>query len=202
VITVLLYGHLAKAFGRRHRFDIRTPAEAIRALCANFPGFQKHLVAHNQTGYRIVTGEQDRDVKDLHDPAFANTIKIVPIVAGAGGDFGQIILGGALIAASFVPGLQGPMFIEGLGGEMFGAMSLASIAGNIGFSLVLGGLSNMLMSAPTPQQGASERPENKPSYAFDGAVNTTAQGNPVPICYGEMIVGSQVISTGLSTEQI
>ena len=44
MITVLLYGHLRKKFGKFHRFDIRTPAEAIRALVANFPGFQQHLI--------------------------------------------------------------------------------------------------------------------------------------------------------------
>jgi predicted phage tail protein len=58
----------------------------------------------------------------------------------------------------------------------------------------------MLFSAPKPQN--IDRPANKPSYAFDGAVNTAAQGNPVPICYGRLIVGSQVVSAGLVTEPL
>ena len=79
---------------------------------------------------------------------------------------------------------------------------LASAISSIGFSMVMGGVSQMLFSPPQAQSGGMERPENKPSYAFDGAVNTAAQGNPVPLCYGQLIVGSQVVSAGLSVEQI
>jgi predicted phage tail protein len=45
-------------------------------------------------------------------------------------------------------------------------------------------------------------PENKPSFLFDGPVNTIAQGHPVPVGYGEMYVGSAVISAGIVTEEI
>ena len=58
------------------------------------------------------------------------------------------------------------------------------------------------MLAPQPKTpGAPERPENRPSYAFDGPVNTAAQGNPVPVCYGRLIVGSQVVSAGMMAEE-
>lgn len=43
-------------------------------------------------------------------------------------------------------------------------------------------------------------PDNKPSYAFGGPVNTTAQGNPVPIGYGQREIGGAVISAGIYTE--
>ena len=57
--------------------------------------------------------------------------------------------------------------------------------------------------APTPKATEpSERPENKPSYSFNGAVNTTAQGHPVPVGYGRLIVGSAVISAGIDVDEI
>jgi len=71
----------------------------------------------------------------------------------------------------------------------------------MGVSLVIGGVSQLLFSPQTQTQSA-EREENKPSFIFNGAVNTTRQGNCVPICYGRMIVGSQVISAGLSVTQL
>ena len=56
---------------------------------------------------------------------------------------------------------------------------------------------------PTPKATEpSERPENKPSYSFNGAVNTTAQGHPVPVGYGRLIVGSAVISAGIDVDEI
>ena len=59
------------------------------------------------------------------------------------------------------------------------------------------------MISPLPKVGdPMERPENQPSYAFGGAVNTTAQGQPVPIGYGRMIIGGAVISAGITTEEI
>jgi predicted phage tail protein len=36
-----------------------------------------------------------------------------------------------------------------------------------------------------------ERPENKPSFLFDGPVNTITQGHPVPVGYGKAFVGSR-----------
>jgi len=85
------------------------------------------------------------------------------------------------------------------------AGSLTATIGNslirsIGSNLLFSGVSQALTS--TPKQQSVEAPSNKPSYAFDGAVNTAAQGNPVPVCYGRLIVGSQVISAGLTVEQI
>jgi predicted phage tail protein len=44
--------------------------------------------------------------------------------------------------------------------------------------------------------------DNRASYIYNGAVNLTAQGNPVPLCYGRMRVGSVVVSAGVSTTDI
>lgn len=193
MITVLLYGELGKLFGRRHRFDIASPAEAVRALTANFPEFGAYLRARPLGQFRVFAGKTPVGERDLRAPVSEReAIKIVPVVAGAGG-MGQIVLGAALmIGAPYLAALAPA--------AMWGAATSAITS--IGMSLVLGGVSQMLFKPPT-QQGPSERPDNKPSYLFNGAVNTVAQGNAVPVMLGgPMIVGSQVISTGLSVEQI
>ncbi|EEP91823.1 Bacteriophage lambda tail assembly I [Yersinia kristensenii ATCC 33638] len=69
----------------------------------------------------------------------------------------------------------------------------------VGAAMMLGGVVQML----SPQQGglaSRQSAENTPSYAFGGPVNTVAQGNPIPIGYGERIIGGAIISAGIYTE--
>lgn len=195
--TVRLYGHLGKNFGRVHHLDVSTPAEAIRALCANYKKFRQYIIENSRPGYRILTGKTERGLEEIHVTTSFNEIKIVPVVQGAGGSFGKIALGAALIGASFF--LPGATYFSTMSSLSINASAIAS---SLGFSLVLGGLSQMLFKPPSQSQKEVERPNNRPSYAFNGAVNTVGQGNPVPICYGQCLVGSQVVSAGLSVDDI
>lgn len=193
MVTILLYGHLARQFGRVHRRDVRSVAEAVRALCATLPGFRGALA---QGAYRVLRGGREAiSAEQIADPHSAReSLRIVPVVAGAGRGLGQVLLGAALIgASSFLP--TAPL-ISGL------KISASSIALNFGVSMVLGGIAQALSPTPKTSGQTVEAVSNRPSYAFDGAVNTAAQGNPVPVCYGRLIVGSQVISAGLTVEQI
>lgn len=192
--TIRLYGDLGAQFGRVWRLDVKSPAEAIRALCYQIPGFRQYLQENSAPGYRVLAACAPRDEKTLALPTAAETIRIVPVVCGAGKGLGQIFLGAALIVGSFF--LPPAPLIAGF------STSISSIAFSMGTSLVFGGISQALTKTPSTNSTSVERPENRPSYAFDGAVNTSAQGNPVPVCYGMLLVGSQVISAGLVTEQI
>lgn len=194
---VRLYGHLGQRFGRVHRFDVRTPAEAVRALCATLPGFRRYMIEHSRPGYRVRVGREARTLETLALPA-DDAIRIVPVTAGAGRGLGSVILGAALIGVGV---LTGGASLTMAAAWNAGGMAFAGyLATNIGLSLVLGGVAQML-SPQLKAQGPADRPENKPSYAFDGPVNTAAQGNPVPVCYGRLIVGSQVISAGIVAEE-
>lgn len=203
--TIRLLGELGKKFGRKLQLDVKTPAEAVRALCANFPEFERHLVeaGKNNVGYRVIVGKQDIDLDQLHDPAGRQSISIVPVIQGAGGNpFVRILIGAALIGAAF---FTGGASLVAAPGTFFGVgvttTFIGGIAVGVGASLVLGGIAQMLSPIPKAQD-PSERPENQPSYVFNGAVNTTAQGQPVPVGYGRLIVGSAVVSAGITTEEI
>ena len=184
--TIILLGELGKRYGRKHLLDVKSPAEAVRALCANFKDFAEFVSSSQErnVGYRVLNRRHDVALEDLHNPA-SQQIVLVPVVAGAGGKGGlfQTILGAALIVAAFVlppgPWTQ-PLF-------------------SIGISLAIGGVAQMLSPLPkSPGQDESAGP----SYIFNGSVNTQAQGYPVPVGYGRMIVGSAVISAGISVEDI
>lgn len=195
LVDVRLYGHLRARFGRGYPYAVRTPAEAIRALCCTVPGFRQYLRENSEPGYRIVVDKTPIAAEaELHHAGRRTSIKIVPVVAGSAGS-GKILGGALLIGLSFVPGLQAISPI--------GSTTLSSVAFNLGVSMALGGIAQAIAGTPkAPTPASIERPENQPSYAFDGPVNVTAQGQAIPLVYGRMRVGSVVISSGLSVSQL
>lgn len=195
--NVLLSGELGKKFGRRHRFAVNSPAEAVRALCANFPGFQEHVVASGErgVGYRVLAGKSAVALDEIGHPTGGSDIRIVPIVSGGKGGIWMVVAGVALIAASFIPGLN--VAVWAAAGGAAGAITYSGIALGIGMSLLLGGITQML--SPQPKTSNTTK---QTSYEFSGAVNSTQQGLPVPVGYGELIVGSAVISGGVTVDQI
>lgn len=202
--TIKLLGELGKKFGKEYQLDISNPAEAIRALCVNFSGFEKHLIESEKNGvaYKVLVGKESIKVDDLLNPSGKQTIKIVPVMMGAGGDIGNIIIGAALIVASFyVP--TSIFAIEAALATGVSVTTMASFTFAVGAMLAVSGASSIL----APKQSGSSQdlnnsPDNKPSYTFNGAVNTSAQGYPVPVGYGRMIVGSAVISAGIVVEEL
>lgn len=181
---IKLYGKLAKFIGHRVlEADVATAAEAVKFLLANWPDLEQHM---NDQHYRVSVGTYDLDLEELHHPAGAAPISVVPVVAGAGA-VGRILIGAALIAASFIPGV--------------GALAV-SLLFSVGAGLVLGGVAQLLTPTPTVPQGADSQDDPRKTYSFSGIQNTSRQGVPVPIVYGETLVGSVVISAGIDTVQV
>jgi predicted phage tail protein len=190
---IKLYGALAKFIGKRVlEADVATAAEAVRFLLANWPELEAHM---NDQHYRVSVGKHDLDLEELHHPAGAAPISFVPVVSGAGA-VGRIIAGVALIALAFASGAGffGAAFAKNIG--------LFAFAKGIGASLALGGVAQLLTPMPTVPQGADTQDDPRKSYSFSGIQNTSRQGVPVPIVYGETVVGSVVISAGIDTVQV
>jgi predicted phage tail protein len=189
---IKLYGQLAKFIGRRVlEADVATAAEAVRMLVANFPGLEQHMAEQH---YRVTVGTYDLDEKEIHDPAGQQEIKIMPVIAGAGA-VGRIIAGIALIAASFIPGLQGV--------AVFGSKLLVTtLLTTVGASLLLGGVAQLLTPVPKVPQGNGSDNDPRKTFNFSGIQQTSRQGVPVPCVYGLTLVGSVVISAGTDTVQV
>jgi len=181
---VKLYGKLAKFVGKRVlEADVATAAEAVRFLLANWPELERHMADQH---YRVSLGDYDLGEDELHDPAGKQPIKIVPVVAGAGA-VGRIIAGVVLVGLAFIPGV--------------GALGVSLLLG-AGSSLVLGGVAQLLTPTPKLSVGPDSETDPRKNYSFSSIQNTSRQGTPVPIVYGEMIVGSVVISVGLDIDQV
>jgi predicted phage tail protein len=196
---IRVYGRLAKFLGQRvFEADVASAAEAVRFLVVNFPHLEKHMTDQH---YRVSIGRYDLTLDELHDPAGQQEIKVVPVLAGAGAT-GRIIAGVALIALSFGIGAIASAGVT-LGG-LFGIGTVGTIGVGIGVSLVLGGVAQLLTPTPKINQPGTAQDNNDPrkSYSFSGIQNTSRQGTPVPIVYGETLVGSVVISAGIDTVQV
>jgi len=182
---IKLTGALRSRFGLDHHRALDTGDiwEVFRALNATVEGFKEEVKRLERLGMRFAIY---RNRKNVGDDQFAlggtREVKIVPVLSGSKrAGLLQTIIGAVIFAASFfVPGMQG-------WGQSLGA------------SLALGGVIQMLSpQASGLKQSAS--PENSPSYAFGSAKNTTASGNPVPICIGERRWGGMIISASIYAE--
>ena len=204
---VKVYGELKKRLGQgRFELDVATPAEAIRALCANFPGLQKWIIDSEQDGigYKVKVGKEsieEDNLENLHFPwSERDVFSITPVLTGAGRGFGKILIGALLIGAAFMTG--GASLSAGtlsFKATAWGGAWMASAAVSLGTSIMLTGVAESLSPVPPGPPGESEKLD---SFNFNGVVNTSRIGTPVPIAYGRVFVGSSVISSGLDVDQL
>jgi predicted phage tail protein len=212
--VVKVYGALKKRLGDKghFEFDVNTPAEALKALMANFPGLDKWLLDSEKdgVGYKVLVGEEkinNDNIEVLGLPwSEREVFSITPVIAGAGRGVRNILFGAVLIGAAIFlgPGAAGaPGFLGlqagGAGVGVLGAQAAIAI-GNIGAAMVLYGIAEIL--SPTPPVEGIKETERIQNYSFSGIANTAQQGTAVPIAYGRCFVGSAIISASLDTDQL
>lgn len=211
MVTIELYGDLAAQFGPKFKADVRTPAEAFRCMEANFPG--KFLSTVRDGHFKIVRGGMEIGENDLNkNMVGAKNLKIIPVPAMAkNGGIGKILMGVAILAIVAVAavatggaGLAGlPAF---LGTEAIGVLGVSITWGNIamvGVAMLIGGIISAITPMPkVSDQEYGSRNNDNPSFLFQGAVNISEPGGPVPVVYGIMLTGSVTISGGISVVDI
>jgi len=210
--VVKVYGALRKKLGQcRFEFEADTPAQALKALCANFPWLTKWLLDSERDGvsYRVTIGKEklrDETVSALALPwSEKEVFSITPIIAGAGGTATKIGVGLGLIALAIVVGPAAGGFL-GAGACFFTGTTAGAIytgLGALGTSLVLGGIAQAL--SPSPAISSLQRGKEAArleSFSFSGVVNTSQPGLPVPVAYGRVFTGSGVVSSALDVDQL
>ena len=207
---VKLHGELAKFVGHEE-FEavVKTTAEAVKFLITNFPKLEAYM---SDKYYQVLVGDTELDKEQIHDPIGKSEIHIVPVITGAGGSsFNRILLGGALIGASFLFPGAGMFGTQGLGG-VFAAGTTGGVAvgstlmtgigtalSAVGAGMVLNGVSEILFPLPTPEE---QEDDPRISFNFSGVQNTSRAGTAHPIVYGEIVTGSVVISASVDTNQV
>lgn len=194
---VYLYGHLALQIGKCLELAFRTPADCVRLIELNWPGFAKrfksglfHLTVEREGG------ERELDAEHLSIGFTGEALHIMPraIGKGKGKSILTALVGGLVIGAAFffsggtlgvaLPGLLGAT------GATYGTIA------TFGLGLVMSGVGSLLsptMKTPKADGGLK-------SAIFNGPVNIAEQGGPVPLVFGKMMIGSTVISASLDVE--
>jgi len=214
--VVKVYGALRKKLGQcRFEFEAATPAQAIKALCVNFPGLDKWLIDSEKdgVGYRVTVSKEkatEQDVSPLILPwSEKDVFSITPVIAGAGRGLGAILAGVALVGLAVASGGATLGLTGFTSGAVVGVSSqtailggaLAAAAGNIGIGLVFMGIAQTLSPQPNLDSTLDESAQLE-SFSFSNVVNTSKQGLPVPIAYGRVFVGSAIISSGLDVDEV
>jgi predicted phage tail protein len=207
--SVVLHGDL-KRFGGPFNLDVKTPSEAVRALCIQLKGFRKRLGAGQFKIIRKSKGSKGRFLtEDTLTMGIApwHEIHITPVVSGSKGGGGKALIGLAVVAAAFTFGAgafiaAGDMSLAatGMATEAFSVagygVSFSQIAG-FGAAMIFMGVAQMLS-----QTRKTSAADTNASFLFSGPANVTTQGVSVPPVYGEFICSSVVISSELTAENI
>jgi|TARA_R100000149_G_C5869389_1_gene133572 predicted phage tail protein len=190
---IKLYGDLAEFVGVKEiETEVHTVADAVRCLIGNYPQAENYMMDKT---YKVLVNEKPRTLEEIHFPTGQSDIKIIPVISGQGRGFGKIILGAALlVGAFFMPAAAGNLtLMEGIkAGSLAKVGLLTKAMAYVGSSLILYGVAELL--TPLPEAPTEETPN---SFQFNSPINTSVAGLPVPILYGERMVGSVVISAGI-----
>lgn len=210
MVTIRLLGEAGRRFGRKFQLAVKTPAEAVRALCVQIPALRQYLLDSEDHGvrWRVITDHASGlDEEQLLWP-LSKRLVLAPQPVGRGGGVGKIIAGVALVAVALLllPGAP----LAGALGFSIGGQAVGAIA-TFGASMAFFGVAELL--APTPKMpnvggmtgggitsGRSQEEQGR-SFTFDKSNANTIQGEVVPVLYGERIIGAlPVLSFGLELQ--
>ena len=191
MVVVKLYGVLEAAAQRTVHLHASTFDDVMQGLFANFPKLRSVL---QKIRLSILVDGKCIQIEDCLRPLSFERIDLVPAIGG-GGPAIMMVAGAAL---SYGASTIATFAFMNLGLSLAMTAALQTFMVNFGISMILGGISQALIKTPKTQT----RPADAPSYIFNGAVNTSQQGNCVPVGFGRMRVGSVVISVNVQTFDI
>ena len=191
--TIKLKGRMGELFGEEHRLNVKTIQEAMHAIDVMKGGLRRYIMECTDLGIKF-TVQRGSEVKayakeniddfigedEIGNILDDDDIIITPVPAGAllGKIFKAVfkVIAGALL-------IWGAIVTGGALGVVLGAM---------GAMLALQGIIEMM----TPDADQNDEPEK--SSLFNGPVNTTKVGVPVPMAYGRVECGGVVTNFGFT----
>ena len=193
LVNVRLFGVLGDEVGHEWNLAIKSVGEAVRFIEMNSKKFYKTLHSFDKKNIKyevIINGRKFQpekeltpdNVEDIKNSELAmvykdlETIDIVPVLEGANSDIFQAILGVILI-------------IVGIIFPVIGAFTIPA-----GLVLLASGVVGLLTKPPKFEDFREIEQGGRTSYLFSGPANIIGEGGPVPVGYGRLIIGSQVVS--------
>ena len=187
-ITVKFYSYLRK-FGNDFKLvDVANSSEALNALYCQINGLRKAIQTHRffkvKLGKRYFTMPTIRD-DVLQEMSDGDVLHVIPVIGGSGGAV-QFVVGAVLSVVGYA----------------FGWTGIGAVVGTIGVGLMASGVAQMLTKTPSPDNPNRNETEKKQSTSFSNLQNLVAQGRPVPLAYGRIMIGSLIIGKGVETLNI
>lgn len=190
LVKLKLHGNCWDKIPTDWEFKAKSLSRCIQLLEMNCKKFYKTLYLNDQKNLKyevIINGRKfksDKELKTLEDIQNSElcmtykdleTVDIVPVLEGADSDIFQALLGIVLIIAGiFIPGAQALVFV--------------------GLTLLASGVIGLLTKPPKFEDFREIEQGGRTSYLFAGPQNIIGEGGPVPVGYGRLVVGSQVVS--------
>ena len=183
--NIYLKGRMGKLFGEHHRLNCKTVQEAMHAIDTMKGGVRQYLMdcTENNVKFTVQKGEEFLTNQTAGIELAKDDIIITPVPSGAAKDgMKELIIGVLLI----IIGLT-----MGSGTMSKGAQMLVTV----GTQLALNGIVKLMTDEP-------ESLDEQESTLFNGPINNTKSGIPVPLAYGRMEVGGAVINFGFTDYRI
>ena len=195
---VYLKGRIGETFASEYEVNCSSIADIIKLLSCQVSGFREYLIDAAERGinYQIIKGKEVLEYgEELLLSLEEEDIVITEIPEGSKG-WGRVIAGVILVIVGAI------LFWNPAGWAALSAGGkLVAVGGSLmmsaGSTLISMGVSDLMMQGPS--RGPLEESEG---YLFDGPINTLKEGQPVPVLYGELLVGGAPVAVGFSNSPI
>tara|TARA_Y100000004_G_scaffold46223_1_gene50743 strand:- start:549 stop:1265 length:717 start_codon:yes stop_codon:yes gene_type:complete len=206
---VILLGEMGERFGETWEMHVDYIKDIFKLIECQRKGFREYLMEchENGTDFTMQRGKEFVGEEELLLSVGNEDIIITPIPAGSKSGIGKILAAIAIVVIAIVaPPLIAAAGVSGtaaagtvsitagmaaMAGSTFGMMAISMAA-----SLALAGINQMMMPGPEIDK---ETPDN---YLFNGTSEHIKEGLPIPLCYGEMMVGGGLINQTMTTRRI
>lgn len=201
--NIIIHGEMGEIFGNFHKFEITKLLDIAKALTAQNKGFKRYCISKFQDGISYVyidpknPNKKWNTAEELLEEEAPEEVHIVPSVCGSGVVVAVVsaVVSTVVAAAAAVGGV-----LAAAGAWLAGGSMLANLA----VGLIIQGIMALLFPVELPNNKAqtTESKLDTSSYLFSNLKNTLTQGFPVPLLYGELRVGSNVVSTDVRGEDL
>ena len=197
---IILLGDIGDKFGKEWSGSVDTITDAFKLIECQTKGFKEYIIRALESGLdaAIMVGSEVIEDGIALGSISKDDIIIALIPAGSRSGFGKILAAIAIAVFAFYLGptvfaatVSGPTVIGG-GIGVIGATTQATLYA-VAANLALAGVSELLVK--TPRTKDAEAAGN----VFGGPSNTIKQGKPLPLLYGQLLVGGSPISIQFTT---
>ena len=190
---VIIHGEMGKIFGKTHKFHVSKLLEILKALNVTRKGFKNYVINQSSEGinYAMIDPKNPektfRSAQEFQEADAPETIHIVPAISGAFvGSLITIVATFASTAAAAVGGF----------------LASGSFLANLAIGLLIQGIMSLLFPVELPKAQTAETKVDTSSYIFSNLDNNLVQGFPIPLMYGELRIGSNIIGTNVVSEDL